>query len=220
MRHPDGVWAGYTYEWDDNETNAVRVIGGKTKLIDGQSWTYPSEGQCDSCHTVAAGFALGLESAQMNRDFTYVSTGRTANQLTTLDHIALFDAALPNVPDSQPRLTDPANAAASLDSRARAYLHTNCSQCHRPLGPAPSAMDLRYQASLAATNTCDLAPIHGDLGIANARLIAPGDPSRSILVNRMSRRDVHGMPPLASSLVDTAGANLLAGWISSLASCN
>ncbi|MCE7903844.1 MAG: hypothetical protein DYH20_14695, partial [Gammaproteobacteria bacterium PRO9] len=29
MRHTDGVWAGYTYEWNDAQTAATRVIGGK-----------------------------------------------------------------------------------------------------------------------------------------------------------------------------------------------
>ena len=28
MRHPDGVWAGYTYEWNAQQTEATRVQGG------------------------------------------------------------------------------------------------------------------------------------------------------------------------------------------------
>ena len=43
MRHPDGVWAGYTYEWNQAGTDATRVIGGKTKDVQGQPWEYPSE---------------------------------------------------------------------------------------------------------------------------------------------------------------------------------
>ena len=46
MRHPDGVWAGYTYEWNDAETAATRVVGGKTRQVGGQTWIYPSEGEC------------------------------------------------------------------------------------------------------------------------------------------------------------------------------
>jgi hypothetical protein len=36
----------------------------------------------------------------------------------------------------------------------------------------------------------------------------------------MSRRDVHGMPPLGSNAIDTSGAALIAAWIDGLASCN
>ena len=41
MRHPDGDWAGYTYEWNAQRTNATLVQGGKTVTIGGQSWIYP-----------------------------------------------------------------------------------------------------------------------------------------------------------------------------------
>ena len=30
MRHPDGDWAGYTYEWNAQRTDATLVQGGKT----------------------------------------------------------------------------------------------------------------------------------------------------------------------------------------------
>ncbi len=28
MRHPDGEWAGYTYQWNGAQTEATRVVGG------------------------------------------------------------------------------------------------------------------------------------------------------------------------------------------------
>lgn len=64
--------------------------GGKTVNIAGQDWIYPSEGQCMECHTSAAGFALGPETAQLNKEFTYPSTQRIANQLETLDHVMML----------------------------------------------------------------------------------------------------------------------------------
>ena len=220
MRHPDGVWAGYTYEWNSQQTEATRVRGGKTVSIAGQNWDFPSEGQCMECHTSAAGFPLGPETAQLNRDFTYPSTQRTANQLETLDFVLMFSSPLPGPASGLPVMADPADTGAVMTDRARAYLHTNCAQCHRPGGPTPSTMDLRYTTLLANTNACDAVPLEGDLGIANARLIAPGDSTRSVLVNRASRRDSHGMPPLGSNLLDTAGIGLLSSWINSLVGCN
>jgi uncharacterized repeat protein (TIGR03806 family) len=220
MRHPDGVWAGYTYEWNAQQTDATRVQGGKVINIDGQDWIYPSEGQCMECHTSAAGFALGPETAQLNKDFTYPQTGRTANQLETLDHILMFSAPLPGAASTLPALTDPSDTGADLDDRARAYLHTNCAQCHQPGGPTPSTMDLRYTTALSATNACNATPLQGRLGNPNALLIAPGEPSNSLVIERMTRRDIHGMPPLGSTVVDTAGVTLLTNWINGLATCN
>ena len=175
-----------------------------------------------SCHTSVAGFALGPETAQFNRDFTYSTTGRTANQLTTLDHIMMFSAPLPGMPPADfPQLTDPHDTGASLDDRARAYLHTNCAQCHRgPASPGPSDIDFRYLTPLNNTNACDAIPQNGDLGITNARIIAPGDASRSVLVERISRRDSVGMPPLASNLPDSDGVALITAWMNGLANCN
>ncbi len=73
---------------------------------------------------------------------------------------------------------------------------------------------------LANTNACDAIPMEGDLGIATARLIAPGDATRSLIIARANRRDSHGMPPLGSNLIDTNGINLLTTWINGLSSCN
>jgi len=220
MRHPDGIWAGYTYEWNAQQTEATRVKGGKTIFSNGQDWIFPSESQCLECHTSSAGFALGPETAQLNRVFTYPSTGRIANQLETIDHVLMFTAPLPTPVQSSPRLTSPTDSTADIADRARAYLHTNCAQCHRPGGPTPSTMDLRYDTLFSNTNSCDTLPLEGDLGITNARLIAPGDPARSLIVSRASRRDSHGMPPLGSNLIDNTGVDLLTNWINGLANCS
>ena len=220
MRHPDGVWAGYTYEWNPAQTDATRVEGGKVVNIGGQDWIYPSEGQCMECHTAAAGFALGPETAQLNGDLTYATTGRTANQLETLDHIMMFSAPLPAPASDLPSMPDPLDAAADLDARARAYLHTNCAQCHRPGGPTPSTMDLRYETALPDTGACNATPLQGTLGNPAALLIAPGAPADSLVVERMTRRDIHGMPPIGSNLVDTDGVTLLTDWIAGLPGCN
>ena len=80
-------------------------------------------------------------------------------------------------------------------------------------------MDLRYSTALAAMGVCNATPQAGDLGIANARLIAPGDASRSVIIARASRRDTQGMPPLASAMVDASGVALLASWVNSLTGC-
>jgi uncharacterized repeat protein (TIGR03806 family) len=219
MRHPDGDWAGYPYEWNAQRTDATLVQGGKTVMIGQQSWAFPSGNECMTCHTAAAGFALGLEAAQLNRNLLYASTGRTANQLRTLDAITMFATPLGD-PASQPSMPDPFDTSAPLAQRARAYLHTNCAQCHRTGGPTPSSLDLRYPTLLSNTNACGVPPQSGDLGLgAAARIIAPGGAANSVLLARMDRRDSNGMPPLASTLLDAAGVALVQQWINSLTTC-
>jgi uncharacterized repeat protein (TIGR03806 family) len=219
MRHPDGVWAGYTYEWNEAETSATRIRGGKAKSIDSQSWIFPSESQCMKCHTAAAGFSLGIETAQLNRRSEYASTGRVSEQLLTLDHIGVVDIPLADAPNSLPRLAEPFSDDAGVDEQARSWLHTNCSQCHRPGGPTPAQIDLRSTVGLGETGTCDVVPALGDVGLGDPRIVAPGFSSRSVLAARVGRRDVFGMPPLGSTQVDSAGSALLNDWIESLANC-
>jgi len=215
-----GKWEGFTYEWDDTETSATRVIGGKTKTIGSQLWTYPSGSQCDQCHTGAAGNSLGPETAQLNADILYAHSNAPVDQLDELDSIGMFTTPLSTPTDQLPRLADPSDESESLDARARAYLHSNCAHCHRPGTGIPVNMDLRYRTLFSNTNTCDAIPGHGDLGIGpSARLIAPGDPASSVIVARVSRRDSFGMPPLGTNIADTYAVQLLADWIDSLESC-
>jgi len=217
MRHNDGTWAGYTYEWNAQGTDATRVVGGKTVTVNGQTWEFPSETQCLQCHNQAAGRSLGLEIGTLNGNFGY-ATGRTANQLATLNFIDTLTPALTQPVAQLAAIPDPAGTAPVAD-RARAWLHSNCSYCHRPGGPTQASMDLRYSTAFGATNTCNIAPSLGDLGITNPKLIAPGSAATSIIVKRASLRDSNGMPPLATHQVDTAGVALLTQWIDNLTGC-
>jgi uncharacterized repeat protein (TIGR03806 family) len=220
MRHPDGVWAGYSYEWNAQGNDATLVRGGKTATIGQHTWIYPSEAQCLQCHTAAAGNTLGPESRQLAVNFTYPQTGRTAHQLLTLNAIDTISPAIENPTGEEP-YPSPHGADGTLEERARAYLHANCSQCHRPSGPTTSNMDLRYATALADTNACNATPTVGDLGISNARLIAPGAANRSIIPARMNLRGVdEAMPPVGlGARVDTEGLALIRAWIDSLGGC-
>ncbi|BFM08769.1 Calx-beta domain-containing protein [Halioxenophilus aromaticivorans] len=219
MRHSNGNWAGYSYEWNSAQTEATRVDGGKTAEVQGQTYTWPSGAQCTACHTAVAGVALGPEIAEFNGEFAYPASGVTANQLATLEHIGLFSAGLPDTVDNLDALANPGDIAADLADRARAWLHSNCSQCHRDGGPTPVDLDFRYQTALADTAACDIAPSAGDLGISNARIIAPGDSSRSVLIERIARRDALAMPPIGSHYIDTDNVAMLSQWIDNLSSC-
>jgi uncharacterized repeat protein (TIGR03806 family) len=219
VRHDDGEWAGYTYEWDDAQKDAVLLPSAKTKTVGDQQWTFPSRSDCSRCHTAAAGRALGPEIAQLNGDHVYPSTNRVANQLATLDHIGMFTAPLGKKPEELPAYPAPFGDAP-LEARARAYLHGNCSGCHRPEGGAPRAtMDLRFGTAFADTKTCGQAPLIDDLDVPGAKLIAPGAPEQSVLSLRVHAAGANRMPPLATRRVHAEGAALLDDWIRATKTC-
>ena len=94
MRHNDGNWAGYTYEWNaQRHRGHARDRRTRRCTVAGQTWQFPSEISACRCHTSAAGRTLGLEIGQLNGDLLYPATGRTANQLTTLQLHRHVDAA-------------------------------------------------------------------------------------------------------------------------------
>jgi uncharacterized repeat protein (TIGR03806 family) len=215
VRHADGEWAGYSYEWNDAQTDATLLAGGKLKQVGKQSWLYPSRSQCLACHTAVAGRSLGLETAQQNGDFLYPATGRAANQLTTLEHIGLFEAPLGAPADALPRLTRPADSSQPLDLRARAYLHANCAMCHQPGGPGRGPEDFRYTTPGQSMGAVMVLPSQSDFGIPDARLIYPGRPEQSIVSHRLRTLDLGRMPPLATSVADPFGTVLVDQWIRS-----
>ncbi len=207
-----GTWYGYSYEWNDQGTDGTLLPGSKQKAVSGQAgnqtWHFPGRGECTQCHTSAAGFLLGVTSAQLNTTFDYRPLGGPqGNQLTVLDGIGVFTTPVASLPAAR---------NGTLEQRARSYLDANCAMCHRPGGGTTIALDLRYDTPLAQTGM--LAPPQaGDLGVAGARIVANGDPTRSVLHLRMTTLDTKTrMPPLASSVVDQAGTTLIGDWIRSI----
>ena len=218
-RHDDGEWAGYTFEWLDDQSDALFLKASKSKNLGGQTWAFPSRSDCVACHSEAAGRSLGLELGQLNGEYVYPSTNRLSNQLKTLDHIGMFDKPLGKPVDQLPAYPDPEGTAGTASARARAYLHSNCSHCHRPEGGGRGNMDLRFGTSLPDTKTCNVKDEAGNLGIADAKLLVPGSPQTSLLSVRPHSPAANRMPPLASSVVDDKGVKVLDDWIKSLTAC-
>ncbi|MFO1076118.1 MAG: PQQ-dependent sugar dehydrogenase [Planctomycetota bacterium] len=218
LRHESG-WVGYTYRWNPAGTDAdlVADAGDDTSFLvdDGQggtrsqAWHFPSRAECLACHTAAAGHVLGVRTLQLNRDFAYPL--RTDNQLAAWNHIGMFTTDLGDH-TGYAAFADPADATAPIDARARAWLATNCAHCHRPAGPTAVDLDLRPDVAAAAMNLFGVAaasPVTGGTGL---RAVA-GQHASSDLWLRITRRDTFAMPPLGSSIVDDAGAALIAAWI-------
>jgi uncharacterized repeat protein (TIGR03806 family) len=211
-------WAGYSYQWNEDASDATLVPSeGKTiklKTSDGalQTWRFPSRTECAVCHSRAANFALGISGIQLNRHHLAQST----NQLTHLASIGLFKN---NPPEPLPTpLSDPYNSSTSLESRVRAYLHTNCAACHVEAGGGNAQIVLRQDSKLEDTGLIETRPQHATFGLPNAKLIAAGSPEQSVLLHRISQRGIHSgqMPPLVSTQVDQEALKMFREWIQNI----
>jgi uncharacterized repeat protein (TIGR03806 family) len=215
MHHDDGDWAGYTYVWDDTGTDATLIDGRVSKVVGAQTWTFPGRSDCLACHTIAAGRQLGPDTRQFNRNIVYPG-GRFANQLDTLAHLGMLDTTIMN-PGAFVAYTgnDP------LEVRAKTYLHANCAHCHRPGSTGGNATDanMLFDTAFKDMNICNANPIQGTLGIANAKLFAPGDAASSLISVRMHRTDEYRMPQVGSNVVDPTGTSLIDAWIASVSAC-
>lgn len=223
IRREEG-WYGYSYEWNDQQTDASLVIGGAEVAAswvdaegDKQSLSYqiPNANQCLNCHAQNRAYEpLGPTIANMNRE----SPKNPHNQLQMLIDSGQLEGAPPmNEIPSMP--VSDAEEEFTVAERARAWLHVNCAHCHNPRGTArPSGLDLRYHQDQLAKIGVWKTPVaagHGSGG--HDYDIVPGEPDKSILVHRMESVDPSVMMPnVARQLVPEAGLELVREWIAQM----
>ncbi len=149
-------WYGFSYKWNRDQKDAQLVVAGYSGKNDSikiwpnglskasrmKKWIFPSSNMCDQCHRSDMGYStpalharsvLGFFTAQLNRPAPD-SVG--INQLEYLFSKGVLKGTKPanwnatTVPKWAP-ITD---ATAPLETRARAYLATQCSGCHGTRG--------------------------------------------------------------------------------------
>jgi len=270
LTNQKGEWHGYSYAWNDEQTEGYLVEGkGQDRNVrikvpksadhpDGtrtQTWHFPSRTECMVCHSRAANWVLGLTELQINKVHDY-GTVRD-NQLRMLEHLGLLrinwsdeiraimrddlkaigksdkeindymdrqtatrdqrspvpTSLLARAPEKYRRLVDPYDAKADITLRARSYLHSNCAQCHVEAGGGNAQFDVEFTTPLDKTKLVNVKPYHHTFNMRDARLIAPGQPERSVLLHRVSHRKEGHMPPLATSMVDEPAVQMLREWI-------
>jgi uncharacterized repeat protein (TIGR03806 family) len=216
-----GSGYGVTYRWRADGRDAELLTEGLTEQVERgdrkQAWSYPSRSDCLVCHTASAGFVLGVNTRQLNRPGAGPDAGAGENLLRAWNHLGLFQAALrdEDIPRLD-RLVAITDQAAPLEHRVRSYLDANCAQCHRP-GGSRADFDARFDTPLARQKLVNVPPLSSDLGVGGVKLVAPGDPDRSMVYLRMKRRqDVFNMPPLASHETDPVAVSVVRDWIKGL----
>ena len=220
VRDINGAVYGASYKWRPDNRDADLLTAGLNEdmLVTNatgvrtQTWYFASPADCLTCHTPTAGYVLGVSTRQLNGNFTYPATGVTDNQIRSLNRLGLFSPAISEARLAGfPKLTALAEANATLEDRVRAYLDANCAHCHRPGGVGN--FDARFDTPAADQHIVN-APAAVTLGLTDARIVAAGDPARSVLYQRLtSPAPTVRMPPLAHNTVDARAAQVIRDWI-------
>lgn len=213
-RHND-QWHAVNYLWNDAQTEAVLALDeGSDSVfkvkdphapggVRRQVWHHASRTECMLCHNNRTGNIWSFNLNQLN----------TGKQLDALAASELFENPLPK---KRPSITNPHDAQANLNDRARAYLHVNCTHCHTRGGGGTAVFQTQLGMTLEQTKLVNEKPTQGDLGIENPMVIATGDPHRSVLYHRMAKLGPGRMPHFGSQVVDERGLALIRQWIASM----
>ncbi|WP_437737540.1 hypothetical protein [Sorangium sp. So ce1335] len=195
-------WAALAYIWSADGTDALATPGGAVDAR-GTPHDVPAAAECMGCHGGTESRVLGFSAIQLASSPGDVD----------LDEVV-----------ARGMLSDPPRGPVELpgDAVARAalgWLHANCSHCHnkrRPEGDGARCYDpLRsFDFTLRVD---DLASVEATATYRTAvgKVIDPGDPEESDVVERARRRDPDwpSMPPLGTEVVDEAGLAALRAWI-------
>jgi putative heme-binding domain-containing protein len=243
--HHDGEdWRGYSYTWRDDQTDAELVPAeGAEKVFEvpapilpqgkrEQVWTFHSRSQCITCHNSWSEYALAFNPRQLNGggwiDGGPGSRVNVPNDLLKLNQegyvrrVGRDDKPLPafdekTIAEEQALPDSRLFARLTREQFARSYLHVNCAHCHRfGGGGGQVVLELDYSKPLKEMGILDVPPKQGDFGIHDARIVKPGDPTRSVLLYRMAKFGRGRMPHLGSDIPDDFGLRIVSMWISSL----
>lgn len=226
IRKHENEWSAETYVWNDQETEAKRMISGEIRKVewineDGEQLTaqymIPNKNECQGCHEYKNELTpIGPRPRHMNRQNTF-SSGQE-NQLSHMKNKGVLKGlpAISNVP-KLPKWDDP--STGSIEDRARAYLDINCGYCHNPNGDADnSALHLEHDVQdKGALGVCKRPVAAGGGSGGLTYDIVPGKPDSSILLHRMKATNPNiRMPEIGRSVVHEEAVSLIRQWISEM----
>jgi len=219
LHHDGKSWNAYAYLWNAAQSDADLVeargrevvveVGGKPR-----PWTVQARASCLTCHNPWPGTVLSFNAAQLNCRHEYPDG--TDNEVRALKRVGILPEQLPvsGFLLANPYVWD----SGKLDRRARSYLQVNCAHCHRFGGGGSALIDLRHDIPIGETRILNVRPALGGFGLPDPYIVCGGDPARSALFYRISKLGRGRMPHIGSEVVDVAGTELLALWISDLKS--
>lgn len=209
---PDGTWRRNTFIWNDAQSDAEYSPLGQTDAK-GTAHDVPTEEDCRTCHSGTDAQVLGFSAIQLSHD----GDGTTLGDLIADDLL------------SDPPAGNFVIPGTDTEVAAFGYLHANCGTCHNPesntfltidmdlslrttdLGPDPTTMAV-YETTVGVP----ISLLERNPPDASHRITADNLTDSALYVRMNARGEEWDMPQLGTEDVDTAGAALVAAWISSL----
>jgi hypothetical protein len=225
---PPPYWVHATYAWNADESEAFASNGGDITLAgDGGPYHIPTYSECEQCHNGRIDHILGFEQVSLG----LADAGVTLSQLVSEGLIAPAP--------SQTSLTI-GDDGTGVAAPAVAWLHINCGvTCHNANSTSTAfgaGMRLRLDPALLdgrALTASTIDALRTTVGVAATTpgwaqpvawtRIVPGDPGHSLLVQLISSRGKNNavggqMPPIATSIVDSADVAEVVQWITAMPS--
>ena len=186
------------YRWQLDGKDAALVTTSVTVMVNNQPWIFPEPTSQLTLPVVLPGYDFDLRPPNFHPASPLASrvTGALPqNRLIALDH-----------------------PKAANEEKIRSFLDVNCSSCHRPGGIGRGLYDARASTPLAKQQLINGPLLSGDLGVAGAKVVVPGQPEKSMLAIRLKKPpgDPMRMPPACSSPATPPVLPLLETWIRSL----
>ena len=204
--HWDGYWNGYTYRWNEEQTDAILVAReGLTTTVQGKPWRFYARNECMRCHGSNFHKPLAFFPGQMDRD----------DQIKRFLDLGLVDDTFEKAAEIQP-MGNPYDESLALETRARSWIHSNCAGCHRRSGGAGIVSMMNITTTNENMRMLNFEPSRGSFGLEGAPLIEPGNPYRSILYYRIATKGAGHMPMIGVPSVDNEGVKVVHDWIRSL----
>ncbi len=228
MLHWDGQeWNPYTYRWNEEQTDAELVAkeGSSTQFtvsdpsaaggIREIPWKFHSRSECLRCHNVWSGIPITMNPLQLGRG--------EGSELERFTQLGLMDSTEPGRRrgrrgNSNTPLVNPYDESHPTTARARSWLHVNCGSCHifGAGGGIQSQFDIGKRLEDARSINVD--PTRGTFGISAPKVLAPGNPYRSVVAYRISTEGAGHMPQIGSRLVDERGIAVVMEWLMTMES--
>ncbi len=197
LLHRASGWVALPYVWQGDEAVLKRAGTRVALTVQGQSFDYavPNVNQCKECHALGDAMTpIGPKA----RNLLPGMLGSPANGM---------------------RLPTWGDAAAPVETRARAYLDVNCGHCHNSKGAASnSGLNLTWETSDATALGIGKTPVAAGRGSGGyLYAVDPGYPERSIMVHRMATTEPGvAMPELGRAMVHKEGVALVSDWIAGM----
>jgi uncharacterized repeat protein (TIGR03806 family) len=215
-------WKPFAYKWNNEQTEATRLIVGgtttATTIIDNgtlkgiERYVIPRELDCRTCHNLNKELTpIGPKPANLN---LMMKDDQSLNQLDFFIENGIldeYDYSATQIPDYSDSTLDPI-------IRGRAYLDANCAFCHRQGGTAnANGLYINWDFDGAEIHT-GVYKIPTNYNAPQLQYdIVPGNPDESILFYRMTQTEAPDvMPQLGRSVNHNVGIEIIREYIYNL----